>query len=141
MEINHTNSVAHLFIQTAKSVRSDAERELSELGLHVGQNRLLMELYEQNCRRPSDMADRMDVDPSVISKMLGRMENQKLVERQADQDDGRVTRVYLTDKGRALQEPVENFQRRLEERLVEDFSTEEELLFRRMLADIHENFS
>ena len=141
MGIDHSGSVGYLFVQTAKVVRSFAEHELSEFGLHVGQDQLLMAMYEQDGRRPSDMANRMAVDPSVVSKMLGRMESQGLVERRADQNDGRVTRVYLTEDGRALHEPIEDFQRRLEDKLTEEFSTEEDLLFRRMLADVYGNFS
>jgi len=141
MDDNHTKSVSHLFIQTAKTVRSWAEQELSELDLHVGQNHLLMELYEEDGRRPGELADTMAVDPSVVSKMLRRMESRGLIERRSDPDDARVTRVFLTDEGKDLEEEVENFHQRLEEQIVQSLSSEEKLLFRRMLSDVNESFS
>lgn len=141
MGTDYTKSVNHVFAQAAKLVRSYAEKELSKMELHVGQNLLLLQLYEKDGRRPGEIADQLNVDPSVISKMLRRMESQELVERRSDPDDARVTRVFLTDNGKSLQDSVEDFQQRFEERMLQGFSTEEKLLFRRMLSNVYDNFA
>jgi MarR family transcriptional regulator, organic hydroperoxide resistance regulator len=43
--------------------------------------------------------------PTAV-KMAQRMEAKGLVERRRDEPDGRLVRVYLTDRGRKVQGPV-----------------------------------
>ena len=42
-----------------------------------------------------------------MEKMIQRMERSGFVERRSDPEDERLSRVYLTERGRALQKPVQ----------------------------------
>lgn len=48
----------------------------------------------------SDLARRLGISPSTVTRNLQRLEKSGLVERFADPDDARVARVRLTDAGR-----------------------------------------
>src|SRR5205823_12822779 len=64
-----------------------------------------------------------------------------LVERRRDPEDARLSRVYLTPRGRALEQPLRTLWSRREEHLVADMTTEERLLVRRLLLQMHANIS
>ena len=55
-------------------------------------------------RRPrmSELADYLGLDRSTVSGLIDRAVSRGLIERVADQDDGRAARVQLTTEGRAL---------------------------------------
>lgn len=141
MGFDFTDTVGYVFVQAAKAHRSRAREELSELGLHIGQEILLLQLWEQDGLSHSELADRLNVELPAISKMVKRMESAGLIERRSDPADSRVSRVFLTDEGRSLQEPVKGIWRRTEKEMLDGLSTEEELLFRRILVDIRDNLS
>lgn len=50
--------------------------------------------------RMSDLAERVLMSPSGLTRLVGRLEGQRLVEREADPEDGRVARASLTAEGR-----------------------------------------
>jgi DNA-binding MarR family transcriptional regulator len=67
------------------------------------------------------------------------MEKVNLVKRKPDAEDQRISRVYLTPGGRALQGDVEQTWHRLEEEIFSDFTLEERLLLRRFFLQMREN--
>jgi len=87
-----------------------------------------------------ELAETLCVDASTATKTLARLERDGIVERQADQADGRVSRVFLTKRGRALVRPVVRIWTDTEERLVKELSAPERAqlvrLLRRVLAGI-----
>src|SRR5262245_5936389 len=93
-------SVSYLLVQICKAHRNYAESVLNELGLHTGQEIFLMQLWANEGLSQSQLADSICVQPATITKMLQRMESNGLIERRPDQEDSRVSRVYLTDQSR-----------------------------------------
>ena len=47
-----------------------------------------------------DLAFLLGIRPQSISEMLGKLEEQGFIERRTDENDKRVTKVFLTEKGR-----------------------------------------
>lgn len=56
--------------------------------------------------RPSDLAEEMQITKQSVNGLLGHLERQGYVVRQADADDNRSRRIRLTTKGRRLEETV-----------------------------------
>ncbi|MBJ21995.1 MAG: MarR family transcriptional regulator [bacterium] len=56
--------------------------------------------------KPSQLYSRLRRSSGGMTKILKRLEEAGLVERGPDPDDGRGTRVTLTDRGRSLQDRV-----------------------------------
>ncbi|AXG82118.1 MarR family winged helix-turn-helix transcriptional regulator [Streptomyces paludis] len=52
--------------------------------------------------RVGDLADRLMVEPSHVTRQIARLQSQGLVERTADPLDGRARRVAITEAGTAL---------------------------------------
>jgi len=70
-----------------------------ERGPHHGQARLLELISNQNGASQRDLAEEMDVRPSSMTEMLGRLEQAGWIKREQDDQDQRVMRVYLTEAG------------------------------------------
>jgi len=75
---------------------------MDRLGLYRGQAFLLMTLSRQNGMTHSEIAEKLQISPAAVTKVIKRMEQARYLQRQTDPADERVSRVYLQDKGRAL---------------------------------------
>ncbi|MGF7087583.1 DNA-binding MarR family transcriptional regulator [Kroppenstedtia sanguinis] len=114
---------------------------LHEFNLHVGQEHALCQLWMEEGITQLELSQRMGCEPSTLTNMLKKLENYGLIYRQRDDVDGRVSRVYLTPEGRALQRPIQEIWRREQEKLLTGILPEERLLLRRLLQQMLENIS
>ena len=69
------------------------------------------------------------------------MEHAGLIERRPDPEDARISRVYLTERGRALEQPVLEVWKDLEAHTVAGLSATEQALLRRLLMQVSANLS
>jgi DNA-binding MarR family transcriptional regulator len=127
--------------RASKAHRRWAEEALSRLGIYVGQEMILMQLWIEEGIPQSQLAACIEVEAPTMTKMLQRMERSGLVERRPDPQDARISLVYLTERSRELEQPVLNIWRRLEELSVEGMTEAEQILLRRLLRQMEENLS
>jgi MarR family transcriptional regulator, organic hydroperoxide resistance regulator len=128
-------------LKVLKAHRSHAEAALNELGLYPGQEMLLFQLWKREGLTQSELVESLYVDPSTVTKTLQRLEQAGLVGRRQDAEDARVSRVYLTPKGRALETPVRKLWDDLETLTVQGLSEVEKALLSRLLDQIETNLS
>ena len=76
-----------------------------------------------------------------MAVMLQRMEKADLICRRQDERDQRVTRVYLTEKGREVHRDVQRMIETIDRESLSDFTREEVLLLKRFLRQIKENLT
>jgi len=112
---------------------------LNRIGLYRGQPPMLRALLEQEGLSHSELAARLRVKPSTITRMIQRMERAGFVERRQDAEDERVRRVYLTPSGSALGEHMQQVERQLGEEAFVGLSPEERVLLGRVLRRICDN--
>lgn len=103
--------------RTSKALRALADAAMRRHGLHVGQNHLLAALWERDGRTPGEVAAALNVTTPTVVKMADRMTAAGLLTRRRDDRDNRLVRLWLTDAGRALREPVEAERRLIEEKV------------------------
>ncbi|SHN00321.1 MarR family winged helix-turn-helix transcriptional regulator [Actinacidiphila paucisporea] len=115
-----------LHSRTTKVLRALADEAMRANGLHYGQHHLLAALWRQDGRTPGEVAAKLHVTTPTVVKMADRMTTSGLLVRRRDDRDNRLVRLWLTDAGRALQEPVETARRDLEQQVTADL-TEAEL--------------
>jgi DNA-binding MarR family transcriptional regulator len=106
--------VSYAIFALARVHRGYASALLRELGLHPGQELLLMRLLDRDGQTQSELLDVVGLDHSTVSKSLSRMQHAGLVSRTRAPHDRRVLRVHLTDKGRDMRAPIEALWARLE---------------------------
>ena len=123
--------------RTSKVLRAAADGAMRRHGLHVGQNHLLAALWERDGSTPGEIAAALNVTTPTVVKMATRMGAAGLLVRRRDDRDNRLVRLWLTDAGRALREPVETERRLLEERVTADLTEDERRHLMSALAKIH----
>jgi DNA-binding MarR family transcriptional regulator len=74
----------------------------AEESMHPAQAGCLQALAHRDGMSQSDLAEMLHVSRPTVTTMLQRMDGAGVIERRADESDSRVTRVYLTEAGRAL---------------------------------------
>lgn len=134
-----SDTLCYLIARVAKAHRCLLGSMLADYQLHIGQENLLMLLWECDGRSQSELSDLMEVEPPTVTKMLNRLEKGGLLERQRDPIDARICRIYLTDAGWALEEPVQQIWQDLEARLTAHFTVEEQIILRRLLMQVRRN--
>ncbi|WP_285724946.1 MarR family winged helix-turn-helix transcriptional regulator [Psychromicrobium xiongbiense] len=111
--VDLVNEVFRLF-RTLKSISHEPQAESPRLA-HIGILGLLGQLGE--CRA-TELAERIGVGPSALSRQLADMDEQGLVRRRPDPDDGRASLIALSDDGsRVLGEVLAQRAGRMRERL------------------------
>ncbi|MFJ3671121.1 MarR family winged helix-turn-helix transcriptional regulator [Streptomyces sp. NPDC090106] len=117
--------LSYAVFQLARAHRAHAATMLRALNLHPGQELLLMQLFDRDHRTQAELLDHAGLDHSTVSKSLRRMQEAGLLTREPAEHDRRVMVVHLTDQGRALQEPIADMWRALEEISVRELTTEQ----------------
>ena len=72
-----------------------------DLGAEFSALMLLFPLRHLGPLRVTDLAEVKGADPSTISRQAAQLVKAGLARREADQADGRATRLAITDEGRA----------------------------------------
>lgn len=112
---------------------------LKRMGLYTGQEMLLLSLQREDGMTQSQLATLHHLDLSTITRVVGRIESSGLVELRPDPADARISRVYLTEKGRNLCEPAWQVWLDLEKQLTRGLTDTEQVLLRRLLETVAGN--
>jgi DNA-binding MarR family transcriptional regulator len=122
-----------------KLYRQNVDSLIQSYDVFPGQPPLLMRLAKKDGQIQKELADKLNIKPATLTVMINRMQKAGLVERKPDPRDHRVSRVYLTEKGRLAVTAVKEALQIIELKCFEHFSMEEKLLFRRLLQQMHDN--
>ena len=127
--------------KVCRAHRGNVGELLADVGLHVGQEMVLFELWREDGLRGGELAERLGVEPPTVTKMLRRLERCGLVSRSQDPEDARSLRVYLTEEGRSLEEPVVRCWERVEEKSLAGMSADERRTLHRLLTKVRANLN
>lgn len=135
------DDISYALIQLVKEHRRQADEALKQLGLYASQEFILFLLWEDDGLSQSQLAARLKLELPTITRSVQRMERAGLVRRRLDEQDTRVSRVYLTDQGRALYEPATQAWKDLDTQTCSHMTEIEQALFRRLLQQALANLS
>ena len=94
-----------LYAATRAITRAYAEH-LTPLGLTYPQYLVLLALWEGDGCTVGDIGNRLMLDSGTVTPVVKRLEGMDLVQRSRDENDERVVRVFLKQKGRNLKKPI-----------------------------------
>ena len=86
---------------------------LAPLGVTYPQYLVLLVLWEAEQLSVKDIGERLQLDSGTLTPLLKKLEVQGVVTRTRDDRDGRVVRVSLTSRGRALERKATHIPRGL----------------------------
>lgn len=141
MSSGHRKTVIYRLGQAAKAQRLRATSHLAAVGLHPGQEMLMKALAEEDGRTMSALAGELAVQPPTVTKMVARLAVQGFVARRVVDADGRLARVFLTDKGRERIGEVDRAWKRLEKEAMAGIDDKDRKRLRKLLRQIERNFA
>ena len=83
------------------------------LGITYTQYIVFLVLWETDGVSVRELGERLYLDSGTLTPLLKKMEEAGFVTRRRSTEDGRVVRIWLTDRGRALRAEVEQIPLRL----------------------------
>jgi len=103
------------------------KKELKAYDLTPIQYGVLKCIWEYELHNPKEIAEMLMVENSTISGILERMEAKGLINRQIDDNDRRYIHIYLTERGHALEQPVNEVVDRVNQVVLHDQFNEEQV--------------
>lgn len=113
--------------------------QFQALGIHPGQIPVLSVLKRQEGVSQREIADMLHIKPPTVTVTLQRLEKSGFVCRKPDPRDQRISRIFLTEKGRSMDKTFEQLIFKNEEILTRGFSEEEKDLLGQMLQRMVNN--
>ena len=126
------NQVLHLYIQRSMHL-------LLDLKIHPGQCGMLWGLSQNDGLSQKELASKMGITPPSITVMIRKMEAEDLIEKHQDEKDQRITRIYITEKGRKIAENMDDALHQMEKEAFANMSEQEIMLLHRLLLQMKEN--
>ncbi|HEX2803947.1 MAG TPA: MarR family transcriptional regulator [Sphingomicrobium sp.] len=88
--------------ETARSLRRAFDQRAATLGVTRPQWRVLARLKREPGLRQVELAERLDMEPITLCRIVDRLEEAGLVERKPDPSDRRAWLLELTEKAAPL---------------------------------------
>jgi DNA-binding MarR family transcriptional regulator len=123
--IEDIDIAAALISFTYRSVQKYFAKELASYNIGWGHFAILMTLYDQEGRSQDSLAQSRGFDKTMIAKSILRLEKEGIVYRKIDQEDKRIKRLYLTEKGRTLMPEMQRIGNELNSLLLKSLDTDE----------------
>ena len=101
-------------------VLHDGERPWVSLNVSMSQLKTLMIIAHTGGLPASKLGDKMGVGPSAVTPVVDKLEEHKLVRREADPDDRRITWIRPTAKATALIDKLQETNRNLMKRVLDE---------------------
>ncbi|MFD8418910.1 MarR family winged helix-turn-helix transcriptional regulator [Streptomyces sp. NPDC059466] len=117
--------VSHAIFRLARLHRMFAGQLLRRIGLHPGQELVMMHLWELGPQRQADLVRLMDSDAATMTRTVRRLEEAGFVRRRPSPTDRRASLIEPTAASRALRREVEQVWSHLEDLSTAGLSADE----------------
>ncbi|KOS68665.1 MarR family transcriptional regulator [Lysinibacillus contaminans] len=135
------DDVQEQLVKIGAKMRKDYSDALRDINIHVGQDRALCQLWKEDGITQVQLSERISCEPPTVSNMVKKLEDYGLVQRSRDKHDARISRVYLTERGREIQAPVSEIWNKQQEKLLQGIQQDELFLVRRILQQMLQNLT
>lgn len=134
-------NIGYLLSDSGRVLRRTFDERVRSLGLTAVQARLLLSLVKFPDNNQAFYADRIEVEPITLTRIVDRMEEAGWVERVADPADRRARLLHLTDKSREIVERLRTIVDGLVADMAEGLSKQEQATLANLLERVSANLS
>lgn len=128
--------ILHQLIHLSKY---QALKRLEDFDLKPSQAGILFVLSCEGKLSQRELAERIGITPPSMTVALRKMENRGFIEKKTDDNDQRIIRIKLTEKGEKCVESIQDVVDKMESVIYRNMSREESLLLRRLLLQMRQN--
>jgi DNA-binding MarR family transcriptional regulator len=95
-------SLGFLLADCSRLLRRDFDRRVRDLGMTQAQWRALGRLSREEGINQTTLAERLEIKPITLTRLIDRMEAAGWVRREADTSDRRAIRLFLTPRSKPI---------------------------------------
>ncbi len=136
---NLDRELIHAHLQLFRSLKSEMKPMGGITNLTLVQLNALIFLKEHEDAHVSDLSDYFGIAIPTATVLIDRLTSLKLVRREQDEEDRRVTKVLLTKKGSKLLEKAIRQREEILQRVFARLSTKDKNDFIRIMRNITQN--
>ncbi|MCZ8491907.1 MarR family winged helix-turn-helix transcriptional regulator [Lactococcus lactis] len=114
-------------------------KQMKNRGNRNGAQGLLVELWNKDGLTNAEIAELLDIKPSSVTAQVKQLEEAEMVIRKQDENDKRVSRIFLTDKGREAQETRDTMHNDISETIFGNLTDEEQEQLTFLMEKLVEN--
>lgn len=119
------HNIGFLVNDISRLMSTEYNKIMKPLGLTRAQWRVVVHLHRADGLTQSELADLLGAGKVSVGGLIDRLEHSDWVERRDDPQDRRSNRVYLTKKGRAIEQEMEKTGRELTLKTLRNLGTDE----------------
>ena len=108
-------------------------------GVHEGQQYVLRCLWQEDGLSPGEVARRLNLATPTVTRATTRMAAAGLLRREPHPRDRRMIRLWLTDRGHALEKDIDAEVSRIARRALATFTDDEAAALIRALEQVRRN--
>jgi DNA-binding MarR family transcriptional regulator len=133
---DYQDCIIFLLAKAYQRVHLLFKRRLSPFGITPVQHLILEVLWKEGNISLQKISEKTVIDCATLSSVIDRMTVAGLLTRKENSLDRRSIKVSLSPNGKKLWEEMEALRQEINKELIDSFSPEEMLLFKRMLRDL-----
>ena len=124
MAINLKRQFVAQLVESSRLLRNYIDHRAKGRGTTRAQWIVLFRLREQEGLSQVDLADVLELQPISLVRLLDRLVEHGLLERQHDPRDRRANRLFLTAAGRQLVDDLDSLRNSIAQTVLQDVSSE-----------------
>lgn len=125
--------------ETSHALRRAFDRRAAEVGVTRAQWRVLAHLGRAPGQRQVELAERMDIEPITLCRIVDRLEEAGLVERRRDPGDRRAWQLFNTARAEPLLERLHGLAAEMSAEAFAGLSPEQIEMVREALTQVRGN--
>ena len=131
-----SQSLGYLVNRAARIMAHELAERIRPSGVAIGQWAILLILWARDGTTQAELARKVAIEAPTVVRTIDRMVRDGLVKRTTDPADARLSRIYLTDRGRALRDVLVPQAVAVNSDVLARLSPEEGADLRRLLAKL-----
>lgn len=136
-KIKEIDICVQFLLRTAlQKVNQKSKSKLSPYGVTPAQYGLLRFLWKKDGQYSSTLGERLKLDSATVTGIIDRLEQNGFIERRFDPKDRRNRLIFLTEKGRSMEDPLCKKMDEMNEEVMSHFDDKEFQQFKKILFGI-----
>jgi DNA-binding MarR family transcriptional regulator len=133
---NYQDCIIFLLAKAYQKAYGSFKKRLLPFGLTPIQHLILEALWDEDGQSAGDIGKKLVLDAATLSGVLDRLVAGDWIAKVTDDEDKRIVRIHLTDKGMNLRHRLSEERDQANQDLLTGMTLEEKILLKRLLKDI-----
>ena len=130
------DSLGYLVNRMARLMSHELAERIRPAGVAIGQWPVLLFLWARDGMTQAELSRGVAIEPPTVVRTIDRMVRDGLVTRAPDPDDGRLSRIYLTERARSLRDELVPLAAAVNGEILNPLTADEARTLRRLLTKV-----